>query len=54
MTYDLLLKVMNITKSFPKEFKYTLGEKLKDELITFKNVYIQVPGVFIAPPDKLL
>lgn len=33
MTYDLLLKVMNITKSFPKEFKYTLGEKLKDELM---------------------
>jgi len=33
ITYELLLKVMNITKSFPKEFKYTLGEKLKDELM---------------------
>ena len=38
MTYELLLKVMNITKNFPKEFKYTLGEKLKDELMELCSV----------------
>ena len=33
LTYELLLKVVKRTKDFPKEFKYTLGEKLKDELM---------------------
>jgi len=33
LTYDLLLRVMQITKNFPREYKYTLGQKLKDEII---------------------
>ena len=32
-TYDILLRTMTATKEFPREYKYTLGQKLKDELI---------------------
>ncbi len=32
-TYDVLLRAMIATKYFPREYKYTLGQKLKDELI---------------------
>ena len=33
LTYDLLLRIMQVTKNFPREYKYTLGQKLKDEII---------------------
>lgn len=32
-TYDLLLRTMTATKDFPREYKYTLGQKIKEELI---------------------
>jgi hypothetical protein len=32
-TYDLLLGIFEFTKSFSKEYKYTLGESLKKETI---------------------
>src|SRR5438105_8349782 len=32
-TYDTLLLTMTATKDFPREYKYTLGQKIKDELI---------------------
>lgn len=32
-TYDQLLRIMTATKNFPREYKYTLGQKLKDEVI---------------------
>ena len=32
-TYDILLRTMTATKDFPREYKYTLGQKMKDELI---------------------
>ena len=32
-TYDILLRTMAATKDFPREYKYTLGQKIKDELI---------------------
>jgi hypothetical protein len=32
-TYDILLRTMTATKDFPGEYKYTLGQKIKDELI---------------------
>ncbi len=32
-TYDILLRTMVATKDFPREYKYTLGQKMKDELI---------------------
>ncbi len=32
-TYDVLLRTMMATKDFPREYKYTLGQKIKDELI---------------------
>ena len=31
-TYDILLRVVTATKDFPREHKYTLGQRLKDEL----------------------
>jgi hypothetical protein len=33
LTYDLLVRTMQVTKNFPREYKYTLGQKLKDEII---------------------
>ncbi len=33
LTYDVLLRTMTATKNFPREYKYTLGQKIKDELI---------------------
>jgi hypothetical protein len=32
-TYDILLRTMSATKDFPREYKYTLGQKIKNELI---------------------
>ncbi len=32
-SYDLLLAVFQFTKNFAKEYKYTVGEKLKNEMI---------------------
>ena len=32
-TYDLLLRTMTATKDFPREYKYSLGQKIKDELM---------------------
>lgn len=32
-TYDALLRTMIATKDFPREYKYTLGQRIKDELI---------------------
>ena len=32
-TYDILLRTMMATKDFPREYKHTLGQKIKDELI---------------------
>ena len=32
-TYDLLLAIFQFTKSFSKEYKYTVGESLKKETI---------------------
>jgi len=31
--YDILFKIMNITHHFPREYKYTLGEKIQNEII---------------------
>ena len=30
-SYDLLIEIFKITKEFTREYKYTIGEKLKDE-----------------------
>ena len=38
-TYDLLVKVTQITANFPKAYKYSLGDKLRGE-ITEMVVYI--------------
>lgn len=33
LTYELLQRVMTVTKDFPRELKFTLGQKMKDETI---------------------
>ena len=33
LTYDVLLQIMHITHHFPREYKYTLGEKIQVEII---------------------
>ena len=33
LTYELLQRVVDVTKEFPREYKFTLGQKLKDEVI---------------------
>ncbi|MBF0503987.1 MAG: four helix bundle protein [Candidatus Omnitrophica bacterium] len=34
LTYELLGRVMLVTKDFPRDHKYTLGQKLRDEIIS--------------------
>jgi len=31
--YELLGQVVRVTKEFPREFKFTLGQRLRDEVI---------------------
>ena len=39
-SYDFLLKTFQLTKHFDREFKYTLGESLKNETIMLiSNIY---------------
>ena len=39
-SYDLLLEIFKFTKDFSKEYKYTIGEKLKNETIDLiTNIY---------------
>ncbi len=33
LTYDLLLVAMQATKLFPREYKYSLGQTIKDEIV---------------------
>lgn len=33
LSYSLLEKIMGVTKEFPREYKYTLGQELKSEVI---------------------
>lgn len=32
-SYDLLIEVMQLTKDFPREFKFSLGEKIQKSII---------------------
>ena len=32
-SYNLLLEVMHVTKNFPREFKYSLGEKIQNAIV---------------------
>ena len=39
-TYNLVLKVFEITKDFPKEYKYSLGQDMKrDALQLVRSIY---------------
>jgi hypothetical protein len=47
--YDLLLIVFRLVKNFQKEYKYTIGEKLKNEAI---EMIIQVFKANVARDKK--
>jgi hypothetical protein len=34
LSYELLLRVMLVVKEFPRDHKYTLGQKLRDEILS--------------------
>ena len=39
-TYKLILKIFEVSKDFPKEYKYTLGQELKrDALQLVRSIY---------------
>ena len=39
-TYKLILKIFELTKDFPKEYKYTLGQDMKrDALHLVRSIY---------------
>lgn len=39
-TYELLLKLFQYTKEFPKEYKYTLADKMRsDALLLVRSIY---------------
>lgn len=39
-SYDLLLQIFNLTHSLTREYKFTLGEKLKNEITELlSNIY---------------
>ena len=39
-SYDLLVKIFEFTKQFTREYKYTIGEKLKNETVDMmSNIY---------------
>ena len=33
LSYELLGQVVQVTKEFPREFKFTVGQRLRDEII---------------------
>ena len=33
VTYELLEQVAKVTKEFPRDYKYSLGVKLRDEIV---------------------
>jgi hypothetical protein len=39
-TYQLILKIFEVTKDFPKDYKYTLGQDMKrDALQLVRSIY---------------
>ena len=39
--YRLILKLFEITRDFPREYKYTLGEELKrDGIVLVRRIYL--------------
>ena len=48
--YQLILKIFEYTKDFPKEYKYTLGQDMKRDALHFKvpvrNIGVVVSGLF--------
>ena len=39
-TYDLILKLYQYTKEFPREYKFTIGQDIKrDSLVLVRGIY---------------
>jgi hypothetical protein len=39
-TYDLFLEIFKLTRNFRREYKFTIGQKLKDEVLDLMtNIY---------------
>ena len=38
-TYDLLIELMQVTKDFPREFKYSIGEKIQ---VTVVDLLVEI------------
>ena len=34
LSYELLARVMTVTKEFPRDHKFTLGQKIRDEIVS--------------------
>ncbi len=34
LSYELLARVMAVTKEYPRDHKFTLGQKIRDEIIS--------------------
>ncbi|MFT5964041.1 MAG: hypothetical protein ACI9L6_000764 [Flavobacterium sp.] len=47
-TYDLLLGIFEFTKSFSKEYKYTVGESLKKETIASPSISFHKASASVA------
>jgi hypothetical protein len=52
-TYDVLMRVMVATKDFPREYKYTLGQRLKDELDDLDLSEEQIRKIILSRPKIL-
>ena len=49
-SYDLLLEIFQFTKDFSKDFKYTVGESLKNETIEL----VTLISTTTSPPTSFL
>jgi hypothetical protein len=46
-TYKLTLKVFELTKDFPKEYKYTLGQDMKRDALQTNQSRVTPTFVFV-------
>ena len=41
-TYQLILKIFEVTKDFPKEFKYTQGQDMKRDALSREIIVVRL------------
>lgn len=53
--YDFLLRIMQVVSTFPKEYKYTLGERIQDAAIEMViHVYKANSSKYKSQPLKIM